>query len=811
MAEPSSRLQALRRLLPLAILVVLVCVFLWPVLFGGRILLPGGMLRKMSPWNAQTPQAHDVFWNALTWDCDAHFYPSRLLIHRALGFHELALWNPYQMCGMPCMADGQSGALYPLNLLFLALFSPDKAMGFLAAFHLLTAGLFTFVFLRGLGLGRTPSTFGGIAFMLGGYSVAWLHLPVFLASGVWLPLTLHLSHLAYERRSFFFAALAGMTITLSLLGGHPQIAFYGILATALYWVYMGITGRREVPIGRSVILAAVVFAIGLSLAAPQVLPMQELSSISHRGGRVATAEGYESYSRLAMPTGNLIGLMIPDFFGNPSKGTFWGADEYDEYCLYGGILPLILIPLAFTIKSKERRSIWFFGGLALLAMLMALGTGINRLFFFGIPGFTNSGSPARVLFLFMLCAAVLASFGLERILRMGERRERGALPSVLFSALGIVILSGALVLYISGGLSDRISLHDLLSQVLPDAQNFVSFLLAGVGVLVLLLTGKVNRKIGSGLLLCVLAADLLTFGIGYNPTCSRAEVYPSTRLTDFLSNDSGFQRIMPLNDKWSTREFPSAVLPPNTASIYRLFDVSGYDSLYPLRYKRLLNAAAGEESSPPENGNIVFARNYGSPVYNLLGVRWFVSMKPLGGKSREMDGCYVYKNDKALPRAFVVHGLEYSNSDGVVDADTLDRITKNRIDLRREAVIDIKDRAECNPWSGGTAPSASAPDRVRIVGYTCNTVTLNVKAASAGVLVLTDQYYPGWKAYVDKKETTVTRADYDFRAIPIQPGDHLVVFSFEPESFHRGLGIAWLGLIALICISIVAAANKFKR
>lgn len=806
MVEPSSKGTGLRRILPIGIFFLLVCIFLFPVLFGGRVLLPATMLGKMSPWNAGAVKADGTFWNALTWDCDAHFYPSRLLIQRALHDRELPLWNPYQMCGMPCLADGQAGALYPPNLLFFALFPAALAMGLLAALHLLAAGGFTYIFLRGSKLSRTASTFGGIVFMLCGYSVVWLHLPVFLASGVWLPLSLHLTRCAHERKSAFYAAWAGATIALPLLG-HPQIAFYSMVAVFLYWAHLTFHHRNEVPIRRSIVLICITFGIGLALAAPQVLPMQELAGLSHRGAHAATAEGYAGYSSLAMPVKNLIGAVIPDFFGNPSKNTFWGADEYAEYCLYIGIIPLLLLPLAFPVKGKRREQIWFFGGLGILALLMALGTFVNRLLYFGIPGFTRSGSPARVLFLFMFSAMVLSSYGLEELLSNMRAGSTRVGRTILFSAGTAVLMAAILAVGTGVGLSDKIALPDFLIQVLPEAKTSIVFLAAGLGILLLMLNGKIGRQLGIILLFCTLIGDLLSFGMGYNPTSAKVDVYPKTELTEFLSHKTGFERIMPMNDRWSTRDFPSAVLPPNTGSVYGFYDVSGYDSLYPLRYKTLLDAAAGGESCPPENGNIVFARNESSPVYDLLGVRWFISRTPISGRNgRMIDACYVYRNEKALPRAFVAPSIEYSE-----DGDMLQRMRTGGVDLRRTALVSLADREKVNPWKESESLTIPFTEKSAVTAYTCNTVKVKVDTSGAGVLVLTDQYFPGWKARVDGAYVPITCVDYDFRGIPVSAGKHEVVFSYEPESFRRGLTIGWIGFIVLACMSIAGAAGRLRE
>ena len=65
------------------------------------------------------------------------------------------------------------------------------------------------------------------------------------------------------------------------------------------------------------------------------------------------------------------------------------------------------------------------------------------------------------------------------------------------------------------------------------------------------------------------------------------------------------------------------------------------------------------------------------------------------------------------------------------------------------------------------------------------------------LLLLTDNYYPGWKAAVDREETEILRANYTFRAVPLTAGGHEVRFYYDPMSFKVGLIISVLSLVAL--------------
>jgi uncharacterized membrane protein YfhO len=75
---------------------------------------------------------------------------------------------------------------------------------------------------------------------------------------------------------------------------------------------------------------------------------------------------------------------------------------------------------------------------------------------------------------------------------------------------------------------------------------------------------------------------------------------------------------------------------------------------------------------------------------------------------------------------------------------------------------------------------------------------LQVTAEENSLLVLSDTYYPGWKAFVDGKGTNIYRADYTFRAVPLNAGTHRVRFVYDPMSFKLGAGVTILGILGCI-------------
>ena len=106
--------------------------------------------------------------------------------------------------------------------------------------------------------------------------------------------------------------------------------------------------------------------------------------------------------------------------------------------------------------------------------------------------------------------------------------------------------------------------------------------------------------------------------------------------------------------------------------------------------------------------------------------------------------------------------------------------------------------------------SAVLPQKVEIISEKNNRLQLLVNSTEDNLLVLSDTYYPGWKAFVNGKETKIYRADYTFRGIPLNAGTHQVEFVYDPMSFKLGAGVTFLGILGCIVFGWVARAHERK-
>ena len=138
----------------------------------------------------------------------------------------------------------------------------------------------------------------------------------------------------------------------------------------------------------------------------------------------------------------------------------------------------------------------------------------------------------------------------------------------------------------------------------------------------------------------------------------------------------------------------------------------------------------------------------------------------------------VYENTQAFPRSFMVYDYEVVNTFD----EAFENISDPNFDLRNKVILeqDLPIEQKLSFSSGES----------KIISYEANTVKLSVTTESPGLLILTDNYYPGWKAKVDGVESKVYRADGLVRAVYIPAGNHDVEFYFLPDSFVNGLMIS---------------------
>jgi hypothetical protein len=800
-------------------LFALLCLYLWPAIFGGQALLPADVLFRDPLWQPQAPVGFSAPSNELMTDQVYQFYPWQVFAQEKLRQGIMPLWNPYQYSGTPFIANDQSSVFYPIKLI-LSFLPTYLIPGWSALLRLVIACLGTYMLLRVWKASQAASVIAGLTFALGSSIIIMLghsHTNV----TIWLPwLILSADQILSSDHPWPWSLVSSAVIGIQFLGGHAESSFLILVGWALYCLIA--TLQQHAPlktIWTRLTLLVLSFILGSALAGIQLAPFLELlpqsSNIMSRaqeaGGQPWFYTGFWKESALAAT------LFFPNFFGNPTTGDWWIGTGFANYTfvLYMGILPLFLAIAGTRLRRTEWR-VKFFAVLGLISLgitfRLPLLDLIRRLPLFNIANLIAFQT------IFSLCVAILAGFGLDAVLSSSQPTnqptKRLARTLTLFASLsgaGLLIIYLALrllrqefmnlaqnyvVTYVYGKPPHPYPLEYYLAQLEERYQQIVHafdparltmylpivFALGGALVFWLIWKGRLKTGPAKGLILALVIADLWLFGMKLNPTIPPDQLFPWTPALRFLADHQGYDRIASLG----------STLPPNTGMPFSLFDVRGYDVSIG-RYQILISHL----DTAPSGGLILSDHNQN--FFNLAGVRYLLSAEPLVSANLQLvydNEIKIYERLQSLPRVYLTNSYQVITDTSALVAmlDTPDVVTGNQVILEETLPAS---------FPSGQGKSGIA----RIVSYESNAVTIETDNPQAALLVLSDAFYPGWKVWIDGQESKVYRVNYVFRAVSVPAGQHTVSFSYQPLSFQIG---AWTSLSALAVLLSSAGFYGWK-
>jgi hypothetical protein len=795
-----------------ALYAVLALAIFSPGLAPGRTLSASDYLWTATPWNSNAPAGVPLFGsNREQFDSTVQFQPALQTVRRALP--HLPRWDASTLSGRPLLGDPQA-AVFSIFSLPAYLLPFWKSLALIAALKVFVSAFGAFLLARMVGMRMGGALVCGLAFGFSLWQVTWVSWP---HSGVWalLPWVCLLCEACVRRPGPLpFAGLAGV-VGLQFLAGHPSSSYQVLFVAGLFWLGRVLLARRpwRWAAARLATMGAA-GVVGTALAALMLIPFAELLAHSNDSElRSSVAELFVT------PRRYVFGLMLHDYWGH-GRGAIQFASQLPERAFYVGALPLMLALAALIARpALERIAVAAFG---VAGLLVATGTAPLYDLVLKLPGFSAAHN-GRFAVVTVLCLAVLAGWGLDEL--TGDRLSRArrawvaglaaalaALPVVIVGAGGYLARDAIKpALRVSWGFETPTqqmaqSVAGGLAGVVHLASLFEWLVLAGAALvlLVLRLRGNLGATAFAGLAVGLVAVDLFVAGMGYNPAIpvSHAE-QPATGAIRFLqgTRPARFTALKP-----EARISFSAPLPPNVSMRYGLYDTRGYviptEERYSNIWRRSIVAnprcyyifctTVAAPTRPAMKALALFGvryllQNYGDPPLRLAGSR----LAYQGSDAR------VYTNPVALPRAFLVGGQEVVDGGGAA----LDAVTATDFPTRSLAVTE-------EPLDGLPRGSVRPSGSAHIDRYEAEHVSVSTRSARPSLLVLTDNWYPGWKATVDGHDAKIHRVDYLIRGVVVPAGAHRVEFSYSPASWRAG----WiLSLCALIVIALATAVGLRRR
>lgn len=729
------------------------------------------------------------------------FVPMRCYAYYNITRGILPFWNPYIFCGVPFLADPFSAMFYPINLIFLCL-PINLAVNYSILAQMTLSGVFFYYYVRCFSRERVSAFIASLIYMFGATQVCHVfagHL-CYLSTMIWIPLLFLFAEKYFRTRKIGYLLAAGAALALQIFASHLQVVFYGCIALLLYCIFRAGMAFKDTRRLKDCLLFGIVpimiVVVGVSLAAVQLVPAAEFLSNSARG-----EASFEFCSYFSFPPENVITFLTPDIMGDSVQVRYWGRYYLWEMCAYIGIFPLLAA--IFGVFARRDRYTAFFSGLAALSLVLAFGkyTPLLKFLYNYAPGFSFFRGNSKFILITTFSLATLSARGIDEILVVHGRALRRFSAAVLILSLAVAIGSAALAFSQVGDMA-RWKAILCWSASLPRLFNFppdlgdaafvaasralaVRSLLAFSGFFVagaLLLFCRSRGALGPlsvrMLMIATVVVDLFLFGLRYTVSFSLKQAYWPEMVLDFLREERDPFRVLTVD------------LLENMGMVQHVSNMTGYGPNSVAWYRDYIDRSQGRKIDVPN------ALNF-SPLFNLLNVKYVLMSRaysanegyfPLKVKTSSMR---VYLNKRSLPRARLVHAMEIMPVEEI-----LGELLSPSFDPQRSVILEDGDCPA--PEEGVGAP---ASEDALIDSYSPNRVMVRAKTAANAYLILADTWYPGWRAFVDGKETEIYRANYVQRAVYLGPGEHVVEFVYFPLTFKIGLGIS----VAALCGVIIAA------
>lgn len=766
------------------VLALPVVVYLWPVLFAGRVLSPATVLYYFPPWLGARPPHLAQHVNVLLWDPAQQFFPWQQLARQQLHSGVLPQWNPYALTGTPLLANAQLALFSPFSLpLWLA--PGDYGLGLSAAIVLWAGGFGMFLLVRELQLGTWPALVAGLAFALAPTNIVELSHPVpqvlaMFPWAVWL-----CERIVREGRAHVGALLA-IPVAIAMLGGHPGTKLHMLVVLALYVVLRLAVGSAA-PVRERVRRAALVVggtAVGGVVAAVALIPAAFL--VPGSAGAAARANG-----GIVLPAAALRTLAFPDWWGRPSGFSFVGPANFNERTIFAGVVVLLLAVIGATARSRWRVTLPFVV-LAALGVLVPLGVPPFRGVLDHLPLFSNVENQ-RFLYVFSFSVPVLAAVGVGRLMETPRPPARAWIVVAAALVVGVVAL---VTLHPTIEELRRVGHHFRTGVDFPEAVVIAGtaivwwlLLAAALGV-VLLLRRRLSPVALALAIAAVVALDLGHFANGLQPMPPASILYPPTPALTALRTHVGHDRIIGT----------ALTLVPDTSAVYGLRDVRGHDVPEPdSEYMRVFRLI-----SPHEGGSFLRVPSMsaqGVKVAGMLAGRLVIqppgtpAPPGLAAVYRGADAD-VYANPYALPRAWVPPATVAVPTDDAAFA----RIADPGFDPRAAAVV-----------QGGGPAARSGRGRVWFVDDRAERVVLGADMRTPGLVVLGDRAEDGWSVAIDGRRVPWEHVDSVLRGVQVPAGRHTITWSYRTPGLVLGLLVTLAGLIALIAWFVVTRRTSAVR
>ncbi|MGD0208972.1 MAG: hypothetical protein ABSC89_15330 [Verrucomicrobiota bacterium] len=687
---------------------------------------------------------------------------------------ELPLWDPYNNCGVPFLAQWNTMPLYPASLIYLLL-PLQWSLGFFCLLHLWFAGFGMFFLARQWTGNSFAAAFAGVAFAFNGLTLNLLMWPSHIATLSWMPWVVLAVELAWREggQKIILAAFAG---ALQTLAGGPEIIFLTWILLLALWVQQFVRGEpsRIAMLRRFPLVVALVIA----LAAVQLLPFLDLAAHSQRSA------GYAD-TRWSMPGWGWSNFLVPMAFGRTwTEGVFFQYEQSWTSSYYLGIGALWLALLA--IWTVRERRVWLLGAVAMAALIFALGenTFVYPALRKIIPQLSLMTYPIKYVIFVALLAPLLAAFALAH-----QQNLRSEEMSAFKKRL---VLVGAILLALIAGIlfwtwRFPFPTDDVHATWLNGLSRAAFLILTGALLFVLTCENTPGlHRIAPLILIFTAWLDVFTHEPAQNPA-----VPPSVYELNLARARLAMQPQPALGES-------RAMVTPMAAMDFIRFALS--DPKNNFLAKRLgycancnlLDAVPkvdGFFSLVPRESDGLISLLYGATNADFPRLEDFMGVSQITAPDE-----FFHWHPRRTFLPLVTAGQKPVFLD---DTGTLRALTQPDFDGGKMVFLPPEAKSLVTVTNQTAA-------RVLSSQFKAQRADIEVEAAEPSLVVVAQTWYHNWRAYVDGQPAPLLRANYAFQAFQVPAGQHHVRLAYEDLAFQFGAAVSiCMAVNCFICLHLL--------
>ena len=712
---------------------------------------------------------------------------------------DMPQWYPNLFSGMPSYGGyiymtGDPTKIFRNTILF----NP----GLKIWFFLSLAGYGTFFILRILGSSLTAGVLGGLMTGLTPYGFGLVnagHLNKIFAMA-YVPWVLAAILYFMKNRSLKSICMLSLVTALQLWANHPQIVYYTWMIVGFYYVWNIGSLYKE----KSFSLQSHMFELGGILVALFVAllmvsdPYKEVYTFqkhSNRGAKSVLDKTEETSSgtdwkyatQWSFHPKEVISFIYPYFYGlqnfptrDLKSAAYWGHMPFTQSTHYLGLVAVILAILGALLKKPDRIDL-FFWVTTILILVTGFGSHFPILFkpFFEIfPFFSKFRIPSMIYALLAITIPILAARGYDTFINQDNGKH--IFEKILYF-IGGIAASSFLLLILADFSIDFTSPKDgrynpsiigQLTSLRLDLFNKGVFLAIAISLsLITLFWAVKNNKISKTLFgYAIIGLTIIDLGvlnsefIDVKPKKNMDRLFKKTDIINYLVTENTHFRVYPADE-----------LTSNKYSYWNIESIGGYRPIKLRSYQDLMDAGG-------------FNRPH---ILDMLNVKYILTRKKINNPNfipvNDLKG--IYENKKVLPKAWIVGNLKnvYSQRESLMETLMTGFNPSNSA-----VVVD---------YNGNDIPE-NVVGKANVKIKEENKIEIDCQSETGGLLVLSEIYYkPGWKAFVNGKETPIFQTNHILRSVRIPSGSSEVIFEYDKSDWKKTRLLSRISFLSIILLS----------